>query len=148
MRVNGEKLKLKSQPSSYMELTRKWKDGDRVEIELSMRTTVERLPDGSDWVAILRGPIVLASPKERMIWPGCGPATNGWDTLLMVRKRRWIKRRSWLPARKRCPAQVVPVAARALNFRLTDVVEPSATNGLLLVPFLVCGTSVTRCIGS
>ena len=27
-----------------------------------MRTTVERLPDGSDWVAILHGPIVLASP--------------------------------------------------------------------------------------
>jgi hypothetical protein len=43
------------------ELRRQWRDGDRVEIELPMQTTVERLPDGSDWVA-LRGPIVLASP--------------------------------------------------------------------------------------
>ena len=37
-------------------------DGDRIEIALPMRNTVERLPDGSDWVAILDGPILLAHP--------------------------------------------------------------------------------------
>ena len=135
VRVNGEKLKLKSQPSSYMELTRKWKDGDRVEIELSMRTTVERLPDGSDWVAILRGPIVLASPEgtndlaglragdERMGHVAYGPEAPMDQTPVLVTSAEAL------------PAQVVPVAAAPLNFRLTDVVEPSATNGLLLVPF-------------
>ena len=41
-----------------------------------MHTSVERLPDGSDWVAILYGPIVLASPAARTTWPVCLP-TDG-----------------------------------------------------------------------
>src|SRR6185437_14083989 len=62
VRVNGKAVASTSSPSSYVDLNRQWNNGDKVEIELPMRTTVERLPDGSDWVAILRGPIVLASP--------------------------------------------------------------------------------------
>ncbi len=62
VKVNGQSVAVASTPSSYAELRRQWQDGDRVEVELPMQTTVERLPDGSDWVAILRGPIVLASP--------------------------------------------------------------------------------------
>src|SRR5262249_18305922 len=62
VRVNGKPVETASAPSSYLDINRKWSNRDRVEIELPMRTTVERLPDGSDWVAILHGPIVLASP--------------------------------------------------------------------------------------
>ena len=62
VKVNGKPWPFASTPSSYAELRREWQDGDRVEVELPMHTTVERLPDGSDWVAILRGPIVLAAP--------------------------------------------------------------------------------------
>jgi DUF1680 family protein len=135
VRVNGEKLTLNSKPSSYAELNREWRDGDRVEIELPMRTTVERLPDGSDWVAILRGPIVLASPAgtndlaglragdERMGHVAYGPAMPLDQAPVL------------LTSAEALPAHIVPVAGAPLNFRLMDVAEPSAPNGLLLVPF-------------
>lgn len=61
--VNGQTAEVPSQPGSYAALRREWRDGDVVELSLPMRTTVERLPDGSDWVAFLRGPIVLAAPS-------------------------------------------------------------------------------------
>ncbi len=61
VRVNGERVSVSSIPGSYASLEREWRDGDRVELDLPMTTRVERLPDGSDYYAILRGPVVLAS---------------------------------------------------------------------------------------
>ena len=61
--VNGEAVGIDSNPSSYAAIRRGWKDGDVIEVGLPMRTTVERLPDGSDWIAIKHGPIVLATPS-------------------------------------------------------------------------------------
>ena len=44
----------------YERFVRDWKAGDVVEVEVPMDLHVEKLPDGSDWGAYLRGPIVLA----------------------------------------------------------------------------------------
>jgi len=46
----------------YLEIDRRWRNGDRITLELPMKTTLERLPDGSDYVAVMHGPIVLAAP--------------------------------------------------------------------------------------
>jgi DUF1680 family protein len=134
--VNGQSVSVASTPSSYAELRRQWRDGDRVEVELPMSTTVERLPDGSDWVAILRGPIVLASPAgtndlrglsadgSRMGHVAHGPLVP-MDQVPVL-----------LTAASDLPRYVKPDAvAGPLNFRLTEVVEPRATEGLPLVPF-------------
>ncbi len=63
LQVNGEAVEVDSKPSSYAELRREWRDGDVVEVALPMQTRLERLPDDSDWAAILRGPIVMVSPS-------------------------------------------------------------------------------------
>lgn len=62
VRVNGRAVRLASPPSSYVELNRRWRNGDVVEIDLPMHTTVERLSHDSEWAAILHGPIVMAAP--------------------------------------------------------------------------------------
>lgn len=46
----------------YLQINRRWRNGDRITLELPMKTTLERLPDGSDYVAVMHGPIVLAAP--------------------------------------------------------------------------------------
>jgi len=46
----------------YLEIERRWRNGDRITLELPMKTTLERLPDGSDYVVVMHGPIVLAAP--------------------------------------------------------------------------------------
>ncbi|WCJ58065.1 glycoside hydrolase family 127 protein [Fontisphaera persica] len=136
VRVNGQPTTLSSQPSSYAALRRSWRDGDQVEIALPMRTTVERLPDGSDWVALLHGPIVLASPAgtndlrglyandSRMGHVASGPLVP-LDRVPVL-----------LTTAHELPQHVIPdTAAGPLRFRLTKVVEPPAPDGLPLLPF-------------
>jgi DUF1680 family protein len=136
VKVNGRSFAVDSTPSSYAALRRVWRDGDRVEIELPMRTEVERLPDGSDWIAILRGPIVLASPAgtgnlrglyaddSRMGHVAHGPLVP-MDQVPVL-----------LASAGDLPFHIKPdTAAGPMHFRLTDVVEPSASEGLPLIPF-------------
>ena len=135
VKVNGKPFAVSSTPSSYVELRRKWRNGDRVEIELPMRTTVERLPDGSDWVAILRGPIVLASPAgtndlrglyandSRMGHVASGPLVP-LDQVPVL-----------LSSANELPLHVKADASGPMHFHLADVIEPSAAYGLPLIPF-------------
>jgi len=136
LKVNGQAVGVASTPSSYAEIHRVWRTGDRVEMDLPLRTTVERLPDGSDWVAILRGPIVLASPAgtnnlrglyandSRMGQVASGPL-GPLDQVPVL-----------LAGAREVPAHVIAdPAAGPLHFRLADIVDPGATNGLPLLPF-------------
>lgn len=136
VRVNGTPVATSSTPSSYAVLRREWHDGDRVEVELPMRTTVERLPDGSDWVAVLRGPIVLVAPSgtndlaglfandSRMGHVAAGPMVP-MDRVPVL-----------LSSTGDLPAHIKPdPAAGPMRFRLMDVMDPATPDGLPLVPF-------------
>jgi DUF1680 family protein len=134
--VNGEPVAVTAAPSSYVAVRREWRDGDKVELTLPMTTTVEGLPDGSPWYAILHGPIVLAHPAgtweltglraddARMAHVAAGPELP-LDQAPVV-----------LADAKAIPAKVVAdPAAGPLHFRLVDIVEPAAPTGLDLIPF-------------
>jgi DUF1680 family protein len=135
IKVNGEHIAVAAAPASYAEIRREWRDGDRVEIELPMQTTVERLPDGSAWAAILRGPIVLASPAgtndlrglvandSRMGHVAAGPLVP-LDQVPVL-----------LTSAQELPQHVKADATRPMRFQLTGVVEPAAGGELPLLPF-------------
>jgi DUF1680 family protein len=136
VRVNGKSIAVASAPSSYAAVRREWRDGDRVEIELPLRTTVERLPDGSDWIALLRGPIVLVAPS----------GTNDQTGLLANNSRMGQVAHGPLVPLDRAPVLLASAGdvlqhvkpdpnGGPLRFRLVDIVQPSAPGGLPLVPF-------------
>jgi len=60
IKLNGEELPVSSSPSSYLELRRVWKDGDRVEVALPMSLHVDPLLGDESWQAAMYGPLVLA----------------------------------------------------------------------------------------
>jgi len=134
--VNGEPVPIASAPSSYVAVNRQWHDGDRVEIELPMRTTVEALPDGSSWYAILHGPIVLAHPAgtwemtglraddSRMAHVAAGPETPLDQVPALLTDAKTILTKV-----------VADPAAGPLHFRIVDVAEPATKEGLTLIPF-------------
>lgn len=64
LRLNGKALQVKQQPGDFIALERRWKKGDTVELVLPMRPTLESMPDGSHYYAILHGPIVLAAKTQ------------------------------------------------------------------------------------
>jgi uncharacterized protein len=61
VRVNGKVEARSKNPSSYIILSRSWKDGDLVDLELPMRLRTEAMPDNPDRIAVLYGPMVLAA---------------------------------------------------------------------------------------
>lgn len=61
VKVNGKEYGGTAKPSSYVTLERKWKNGDVIEISLPMRTIIEPLQNKEEYIAVKRGPIVLAA---------------------------------------------------------------------------------------
>lgn len=60
VRVNGRPIDA-GRPGTYLELTRRWRDGDVIEIELRTPLRVERMAHHPSKLAILAGPTVLAA---------------------------------------------------------------------------------------
>lgn len=59
--VNGKAIKYEQHPSSYIAIQRNWKKGDIIKVTLPMQTTIERMPNVSEYIAIMHGPILLAA---------------------------------------------------------------------------------------
>jgi len=135
IRVNGDTWRDRSPSSSYAAITRDWQDGDRVEIDLPMHTTIERLPDQSDYVAILRGPIVLAARTGaeqvdsliagdgRMAHVSTGPYLPLDSAPMLVGD---------VPA---LTDHIRPVQGRPMTFTASDIIRPAQSANLELVPF-------------
>ncbi len=60
VRVNGHRESISGEPQSYVKIDREWHDGDRIDTELPMKLHTEPLPNSTNIVALLYGPIVLA----------------------------------------------------------------------------------------
>jgi len=63
VKINGKKVRTHSKAGDYLALQRKWKNGDVIELTFSPYIYAEQLPDGSPYVALLHGPVVLAAPS-------------------------------------------------------------------------------------
>ena len=63
--VNGQAVPAKSRPGTYADVTREWKDGDVLSVELPMTLRAEMLPNSTSYVAVFYGPILLAAKLGR-----------------------------------------------------------------------------------
>jgi DUF1680 family protein len=136
VKVNGESVPVTTAPSSYVTVRREWRDGDRVEIALPMHTTVEGLPDGSNWLAVLHGPIVLAHPAGNTDLAGLRANGSRMGHVASGPMVPLDQAPVLLATAAAIPAKVVEDrAAGPLHFRLVDVVAPGAPGGLDMIPF-------------
>jgi hypothetical protein len=62
--VNGEPVAAEVTTNGYVRIERDWEAGDTVALTLPMHTRLEQMPDGSDYYAVLHGPVVLAAKTE------------------------------------------------------------------------------------
>ncbi len=134
VKVNGRHWPLSSTPASYARIERRWEDGDTVEVELPMRTRVEGLPDDSDWVAVMHGPLMLAARtgtedldglvadagRGSHIAPGPYQPLDGAPMLVGERDA--------------LAAGIVPVPGASLVFDASTLVRPEGFRSLRLEP--------------
>jgi DUF1680 family protein len=101
VKINGRALEASASPGSYLTLSRIWKTGDRVEMELPMHLSVESMPDDPKTQAFLYGPLVLAGDL----------GSEGLNEKVIVGPNAPPMRRSNanFPARPDAPPRVPPI---------------------------------------
>jgi DUF1680 family protein len=60
IRVNGTKKHINQKAGSFVAVERTWKTGDKLEVKIPFSLRLESMPDDSNRVAIMYGPLVLA----------------------------------------------------------------------------------------
>lgn len=135
VKINGKKVRTHSKAGDYLALQRKWKNGDVIELTFSPYIYAEQLPDGSPYVALLHGPVVLAAPSgqqdlqgiiaddSRMGHVAHGPLISREKApVLLIDQSNWIK-------------QINKVEGSPLHFNLGNIVHPAEADTLQLIPF-------------
>ncbi len=107
--VNNEEVKYSSLPSSYICINRKWEKGDVIEIELPMHNRIEQLPNVKDYIAFLRGPILLG-------------ARSGTEDMrgLLADDGRWAQ----YPGGKMLPVDQAPILVEDEIQQIADKLVP------------------------
>ncbi|MFA6126172.1 MAG: beta-L-arabinofuranosidase domain-containing protein [Bacteroidales bacterium] len=70
VKINGKEEKVKAVPGSYLTLSRKWKDGDTVELRMPFKFYLEPVMDQQNIASLFFGPVLLAAqePEPRIDW--------------------------------------------------------------------------------
>ena len=139
VRVNGHAVKTAARPGSFVDVSRLWHTGDRVDMALPMRLTTEPLPDSTQYAAFFYGPVLLAG---RLGTEGLVPADfhggGPFDTPIGEAGQTATKKipESHVPvflgtALSALP-KIVPVPGQPLTFQTVGLAQP---HDVTLVPF-------------
>ena len=68
--INGKKANVEAVPGSYLTLSRKWKEGDTVELRMPFQFHLEPVMDQQNIASLFYGPVLLAAqePEPRTDW--------------------------------------------------------------------------------
>ncbi|WP_163323867.1 beta-L-arabinofuranosidase domain-containing protein [Draconibacterium mangrovi] len=62
--VNGKKEEITAEPGTYLTISRKWKDGDKVELRMPFHFYLEPVMDQQNIASLFYGPVLLAAQEE------------------------------------------------------------------------------------
>ncbi|AHW60691.1 Ig-like domain (group 4) [Draconibacterium orientale] len=62
--VNGKKQEVKAEPGTYLTISRKWKDGDKVELRMPFHFYLEPVMDQQNVASLFYGPVLLAAQED------------------------------------------------------------------------------------
>ncbi|MDE6652965.1 MAG: glycoside hydrolase family 127 protein, partial [Muribaculaceae bacterium] len=78
MKINGSDIHSYAPVDGYIEITRTWADGDVVDLSLPMTVSLEEMPNVPEYVAIMRGPIVLGASVSKEDLDGLVADNSRW----------------------------------------------------------------------
>jgi len=78
IKVNGKPVASTVANNEYVAVKRLWKSGDVINVNLPMKNYTEYLPDNSQWVSFLHGPLVLAAPTDTTKLVGLNANGSRW----------------------------------------------------------------------
>ncbi|SDD26124.1 glycoside hydrolase family 127 protein [Niabella drilacis] len=133
--VNGKAVAVTQKPASYIGISRTWKKGDVVQIALPMRTTIGHMPNVKEYIAIMRGPILLGARTGTEELRGLVADDGRWSHIAGGEKLPVDKAPVFIADRAEDIAgHLVPIKGKPMQFRFAD---QKMANGerMILEPF-------------
>lgn len=132
--INGEETEFTANPGEYIALTRRWKKGDQISVNLPMHLSVEQLPDKSAFYSIKYGPIVLAAELGDTEQDGLFADDSRGGHIAHGREWPLQEMPMFVGEKEEIIPSFTPVANKKLTFKLEKVVSPHY-NTLEFKPF-------------
>ena len=120
--VNGRTVSFANHPSSYIAIKRLWKKGDVVTVILPMHNSIEEMPNVSNYVAIMHGPILMAAKTGTEDLKGLVADDGRWAHIASGKKLPLDKAPIIIEDNIISFAnKLKPVAGKPLTFAISDV---------------------------
>lgn len=133
--VNGQPISYTQKPSSYVAITRLWKKGDVVQVDLPMQTTLEHLHHVNEYVAIMRGPILLGAKTGAEDLRGLVADDGRWSHIASGRKLSVDKAPILIEEDvESIVHNIIPIEGKPMQFRFTHQRVENGKN-IVLEPF-------------
>ena len=133
--VNGDTVVKKSDPSSYVSAGKSWKSGDVIEVLFPMYTHVEELPNVSDYVALLHGPIVLSAKTGTANLNGLVADDGRWSHIASGALESLDQAPMLASKKEDIPSKVESVKGEPMHFKAPYLFANKKDASLLLEPF-------------
>ncbi|GAB2982416.1 glycoside hydrolase family 127 protein [Mucilaginibacter puniceus] len=134
--VNGNEFKTSAQPSTYVAIKKAWKKGDVITIQLPMQTKMELLPDGSNFEAVVHGPIVLAAKLNENDLTRLMADDSRMGHVAPGKQYPLQEMPMFVSSNTTDDASLIkPIAGQPLTYSVSGLVYPAKYNSLKLIPF-------------
>jgi uncharacterized protein len=133
--VNGKEQTPSAIIDGFASINRKWQNGDVVVINLPMQTKLEYLPDSSNWVSIVHGPIVLAAATDTTDLVGLIADGSRMGHVASGPYYPLADCPDIIEANKDFVTDIVPVENKPLTYSIKGLVDPKTQKTYLLKPF-------------
>lgn len=135
VKCNGRKINVASKASSYLAISRVWKNGDKVEVSLPMKTRIEQLPNMSQYIAIMHGPIVLGAKTGTENLDGLVAGDNRWGHIAHGKLQPVSKAPVIVGNRTKIASKLIPVKGKPFHFTTRNLFNSPEYSNLELQPF-------------
>jgi DUF1680 family protein len=135
IKVNQEEVRFSALPSAYVAINRTWKNGDKIDIVLPMKTNTEHLPDGSNDIAVLYGPIVLAAKIDTTNMKDLYADDSRFGHVANDKQYPLLGMPIFVSESQNINSFIKPVAGKALTFTASEIIYPAQYKNVELIPF-------------
>lgn len=133
--INGQPVEVVVTQDSYVAIKRIWKKGDKIVVTLPMRTTTEQMPDGSDYIAVLHGPIVLAAKTDTTNLKGLFADNSRMGHVASGKQYPLQDMPVFVSSSTDIASLINVVPNKLLTFTASGLIYPEKYKNLELIPF-------------
>ena len=132
--VNGKEYPAVSK-NGYIPVSRKWKKGDQVVMQMPMQVRAEQLPDHTNYYSFSYGPIVLAAKMDHEEQAGLFADDSRGGHIAHGRQIPLKNMPLMVGDSDKLASLVTPVTGKPLTFHLSNLYPDTYKAGIELIPF-------------